>query len=251
LRVLKAEIGVPATLLGVPIPDSENPVIAAPVAKADVVIEVLEGVRCSDPKDTVEEFAYNLARGLEMEACPRARVKAGQGAPRGGLYAAVTAAMAYQVARWFGEALDVLELVELARLAEPLAVDKQWTPVIDALRFSALQGAPAVYRNEEEYSTLPSGEPLSLRSVEMARPKARVDRDSLGSDPYNALIHLMGVTVLEAALQSRESESLASTLIRLKPIHDAVALAVWGLTPRGDCIWSPGLPGEFELLCRS
>ncbi|HID42024.1 MAG TPA: hypothetical protein EYP33_07745 [Pyrodictium sp.] len=249
MKILKAEIGVPATLLGVPIPDSENPIIAAPVAKANVVVEIIEGVRCSDTKDAVEEFTYNLARGLEMDACPRARVKADPGTPIGGLYAAVTAAIAYQVARWFGEAPDVLELVELARLAEPLAVDKQWAPVIDALRLSALQGAPVVYRNEEEYSTLPSREQLSLKSVELVKPKARVSRDSLGPDPYNALIHLMGVTVLEAALQSRESESLGPTLIRLKPIHDAVALAVWGLTPRSDCIWSPGVPGEFELLC--
>ncbi len=245
---MKAEVKAAGISLGVPLPDSENPFIAVPAVKMLVRVEMERGP-CHQPRgDPLAEFSYNLARGLEIEECPAAEVKAPEGAPRGGVYAAATAVIVYTTAKWYGEKLDTLEIVELARLAEPFTVERSWTPVLDSLRYSALEGAPAVYRNEEEHSTLPGSEWRAVFS-EATRPSARVSRDSVGSDPYNALVHLMGVAVLEAALRAKETGDAVKASQTMIAIHEGVALAAWGLPPRSPCTWSPGFPGEFELAC--
>lgn len=245
---MKIEIAAPAIALGIPLPDSENPFIAVPTAKIIVEVKLAGGSCPRREGDPLREFSYNLARGLEIDKCPTATVKTPEGAPRGGVYAAASAAIVYATAKWFGEKLDSLEIVDLARLADPFAAERGWAPVLDSLRYSALEGAPAVYRNEEEYSTLP-GNPWEAVFKDSAAPKARIARDSIGSDPYNALVHLMGVTVLEAAIRAKEAGDTLTAVATLKAIHEGVALTAWGLEPRGTCIWSPGLPGEFELAC--
>jgi len=243
---VKAEVAAPGIALGVPIPDSENPFIAVPAAKVTVRVEVKKG-GCSGG-GLLGEFAHNLARGLEMEECIEVEVSAPRGAPRGGVYAAATAVVVYAAAKHYGEKLDTLEIIELARLAEPVAVERGWAPVLDALRYSALEGAPAVYRNEEEHATLP-GTPWNAVFRDAVKPAARISRETLGGDPYNALVHLMGVTVLEAALRARESGDTVKASETLRTVHEGVALTAWGLTPKPPCTWTPGLPGEFELAC--
>lgn len=245
---MKAEVAAPAVILGVPLPDSENPFIAAPVAKVTVRVELSRG-GCPPAEDSpLAEFAANLARGLEIDECPIAEVYAQPSTPRGGVYAAASAVVVYATAKWYGEKLDTLEIVDLARLADPFAVERGWAPVIDTLRYSALQGAPAVYRNEEEHSTLPGG-PWRAVFRESVRPAARLSRESIGGDPYNALVHLMGVAVLEAALRAKETGDTVKAAHSMTPIHEGVALAAWGLAPRPPCTWSPGMPGVFELAC--
>ena len=61
---------------------------------------------------------------------------------------------------------------------------------------------------------------------------------------------MMGVAVLEAAIRLREGGGVRETILSLKPVHDAVTLAVWGFTPsRENCLWAPDLPGFFAEMC--
>lgn len=245
---------VPLILYGVPIPGSQNPYIAGPSARASSTVEVGE---CGDPSISLEGvdgetsrlvsgYWARLVEELPLDACIRIEARIEGDYTVLGLYASITSVALYEAARSYGETLSWSEIIELSGMLDPLDLDPSMRTALDALRYSALRGSLAVYRNEEENAVFGAGVP-ALRLGRPVEARSRVARPSLG-DAYNALIHLMGVAVLEASLRLKGGEGLETVLGDLKPVHDAVALAVWGLPPSG-CIWTPDYPGRFREAC--
>jgi hypothetical protein len=250
---LRVKIWVSAPLLGVPIPGSENPYLAAPVSEIVSEFSLSEGCSVSGlegwARSALASFLSNLSRGLELEGCISSRLEGTPPPYQLGVYASLTAAAVYAVARMHGEKLSTLEIIEVARLADPEGIDHSLRVALEALRYASLEGRVSVYRNEEEHSTLPQPSPR-VEFGGSAEAEARISRESVGTDVYGAVIHLMGVAVLEAAVRLREGAGLLESLRALKPVHDAVAAGVWGLAPpAGDCLWVPDSPGLFRLAC--
>ncbi len=252
---MKVKIPVSVILLGALIPGSSNPYLSAPSWRISVAIEESEecrvhGVHDGLLTDKLTDFVKVLARGLELESCLKARLDSSPPPYRLGLYASITSALVYGVALSHGEKLDTAEVLEVSRLADTLDLEPSLLAALESLRYSSLENSLAVYRNEEEMSTLPSQSKVSVEIRRVVGAKPRISRDSLGSDVYGALIHLSGLAVLEAAVRLRDGASLAETLSSLKPIHDAAMLAVWGLAPSSDsCLWIPDLPGFLAEAC--
>ncbi|MCE4604803.1 MAG: hypothetical protein F7B20_07575 [Aeropyrum sp.] len=247
-------VALSAPILGVPVPDSENPVLASPIG--EVLIGVGGSNSCEaytgrrDLDGIVSSFSENLYRGLELRGCARVEVlEGGAGSPPLSLYAAVTSSLVYWVASSHGEDLQPLEIVELARLSDPMAYDRSWQPVLDAVRMSASRGDAVVYRNEEE-SAYFKGPRLRVSLAAVERVKPRISRESVGGDAYNALVHLAGIAVLEAAVRVREGDGLAGVVRDMKPLQEGLALAVWGVAPYGeDCVPIPDMPGSMSVVC--
>ncbi len=242
-------------VLGVPLAESENPFLATPLTPLEAEIRVgeCEGqeVRVS-PRggvyDLVSSFARALLEGLGGGLCIEAEYRLEGEAPPSGVYAAATTLMVHALARYHGDTLAPYEILEVARLADPLEKPSGWQYVLDALRYSVVTGRTVVYRNEEEYGEI-SGplKGIAYSETLQAGPQ-RLSRDHIGPDPYNALVHLVGVSVLEAAVRLREGGG-AGSLKGISRLLTAISSTLWGLRVPGDCGLSPGLPGQFEVVC--
>ncbi|MFN4045902.1 MAG: hypothetical protein ACK4H7_01000, partial [Acidilobaceae archaeon] len=142
------------------------------------------------------------------------------------------------------------DVVELSKPADPFEVDESWALAIEALRYSSTSGKPIAYRGVLEVYEFGG---FTLKAEAGGRAgglKPRVSPESIGYNLYGALIHLAGSMVLEASIALRGGAGPLEVLEAYKPLHDAVALAVWGLTPSsGRCMWTPSIPGSFELIC--
>ena len=252
---MRLVLKIPAILLGAPIPGSENPYIAAPTGSARFRIELED---CGTPRLKalgLDEIVEGLDRhwtttvdGLGANICSRITLEEVKGSyTRAGLYAAATVGLMHALSRHHGESLSSMELVELARYGDPYYRDV-WGFILDALRYSVAEGGLVVYRNDEEHSHLAKVTVDASREA-VVRLSRRVDADKVGSDVYSGLIHLMGVTVLEASLRIGEGSDPVEVLGSLAPIHEGVMMAVWGYGRPDGCITSPSMPGTAEVLC--
>jgi len=196
----------------------------------------------------IRSYWGKMLEDAGIAACTRVRVEGYEEATPSGLYSALTAFLVYSVISGNGGA-EAIDVVEVARHGDN--VSGEWPGVIDALRLASLSGGVIVYRNNEEYLKVSSGRLRGLHyrySKRADRP--RVHRSSVGAEVYSALIHLMGVSVVEAARGLAGGGDAWSTISRFLPIHLGVSEAVWGIrVGRGNCIASPGLPKVFEVVC--
>ncbi len=253
---MRLSLKVPAVVLGVPLPGSENPYLVSPVGSVRISVDVWE---CNSPeikadpasiRGLLEGFWGRLTRGMELGVCSRVKLEEAERTPQSGLYASITVGLVHALARSYGEILEDHEIIEMTRYADGDRGD--WGYVLDALRYSTLKGKTVVYRNDEEYTSLSDEElPLTPRGhVILGKP--RVTIESVGSDVYGALIHAMGVTVLEASLRIRDGEGLGRVMESLYPIHEGMLYTIWGVRAGEDsCIYSPGLPRRLEVICQS
>ena len=195
----------------------------------------------------VRDYWIRMLEDSGIGACTSIRVDPVGGLPPSGLYSALTA---YLVLSVIGseEGGGLVEVLEVARHADDST--EEWPGVVDALRMASLSKGPVVYRNDEEYMKLPAQVPGGLsyaRTMKAGRPL--ITRESVGSEVYSALIHLMGVSVVEAARSMMDTGDFWSPVSRFLPIHAGVAEAVWGIKYKRGCLPSPGIPGRFEVLC--
>ncbi|MCE4624503.1 MAG: hypothetical protein F7C35_01380 [Desulfurococcales archaeon] len=248
-------IPIPAVILGLPLRESENPYLVAEVGSTRIEVEVEE---CKEPSvaagatddlaGQVVSFAKRLLKELGLDACINLKWSAPEGTPRAGLYASLTAHILKSVARAYGESLEVYEILEYARLLDDLETGwGAWHSVVDALRYASLMGGTVVYRNDEEYAKLSNTTVRGFKESSLIVKEQLFDKETLGPDLYGALIHTVGVLVLEGAVRVRDSNRKPS----LKPLiqlHNHLAHFFWGLsTPEGS-ILSPGLWPEFERI---
>ena len=255
---LRLSLKVPAVLLGVPVPQSENPYIAVPISSMIVKVELEpskdpslellgEPPRAPLIRGILEEFWVRLCKGMEMSYVARISIEDVMGSPGpSGIYAALTVALLHSLAKEHGEVLDEYEIAEMGRLSDPFNEGPPWSGVVDALRFSVCYGTTVAYRNEEEVAKFDTGGlELKYESFLPAR-KSRITRESVGGEIYNALVKLSGLVALEGAIMIREGRDLGEVLKRLTPLQEAIALGVWGLDPRKGRILAAGLPRNFE-----
>jgi hypothetical protein len=244
-------------VLGIPVPGAENPFLAAPYPEevrvrvsVDECSEAVVGVSGVGGlvASYLRQSATRLAEGLGGGLCIRVSVEAeGRKFSEAGLYAALSSAVAYALARWHGERPDTDDVMEIARLVDP-EMPSEWSLALDALRYASLEGSLAVYRGEDERATLP-GDPLDYEVARTVKSKQPIGRDEVGPDVSNALTHLAGVTVLTAAVLIRDGAPLSDVVKRLEPVEWGLAYAIWRLEPNSGCIPHPGLPGTFEISC--
>ncbi|MEB3861441.1 MAG: hypothetical protein GSR84_04385 [Desulfurococcales archaeon] len=249
-------VKTPAILLGVPIPGSENPYLAAPTGSATyhISIEDCEGQEISVEgiplHESLRELWRTTLQGMGLGACASIKLEGTRGvATRAGIYASASIALLHSLSKHYGESLSSMELVELARYGDPHYIG-EWGYVLDALRYSAAEGGLVVYRNDEEHYTISRGLEVGIkvqRATSLGEP--RVAKESLGPDVYSAIIHTMGVTVLEASLRLNEGASLVKVLEDLAPVHEGIMLAVWGTGQSSGCISSPSMPRSVEVIC--
>ncbi len=261
---MRLSLQAPVVFSGVPVPDAENPLLAAPQARLVVEVSLeragpLGGLEVEGlPVEVVEPlkaFWSNLQEGLGEAFGARLRVNVVLGRPGpSGLYAAVTVALLHVLARMHSDVLESDEIVELSRLADPFDYSDKpgWAGVMDALRYATARGRVVAWRNDEEHGEIAEGGVGSLsytgRSVRVSR---RVSRDELGGDVYSAVVHLAGIATLAAAVKIRDGEDPIKAAWTYKPVDEAMALLLWGAPPPGgDCIYSPGFPGVLEIHCR-
>jgi len=120
--------------------------------------------------------------------------------------------------------------------------------VVDALRYNVIEAGVTVYRNEEEHYRLADGIAKAESRGTVRVGDARVTKESVGSDVYSALVHTMGVAVLEATLRIGDDRPVPEAIRPMIPVHEGIAKAVWGLS-LDECMPSPGLPYTVERLC--
>lgn len=245
---LRLSVALPAVLLGLPVPGSENPVIAAPVGELEAEFSFWS---CGEPKleGREEEELGSLWRGvtsgLGLELC--ARVDVLRRSQQGNEYFPLSTGLLYALHREHGERLDAEELVEMASQLEELR-EASWRVVYEALWYSAYKGAPVAYRNLSEAFELDFRLEASLRGEKRAG-ESRVAREVIGEELYGAIVHLVGSAVLEASLRLREGQEAAEVLKAFAPLHEGAVAMVWGLPPTEGCLWSPGTYNSFSLLC--
>ena len=242
-------------VLGAPLAESENPFLATPLTPIEAEIGIRE---CTTPLTSIspagtvtgllESYTKSLVEGLGGGLCVDVEYRVAARAPPSGVYAAVSTLIVHALARYHGDTLAPWEILEVARLADPMEKPSGWHYVLDALRYSVITGKTIVYRNEEEYGEIAA--PLEgIEYKETLGPaRQRLTRQDLGPDPYNALVHLVGVSVLEGAVRVREGQGPGS-LRGIAKLLTAISSTLWGLTVPGDCSLSPGLPGQFEVVC--
>ncbi|MEB2835733.1 MAG: hypothetical protein GSR80_000571 [Desulfurococcales archaeon] len=261
---MRLSIQAPAIVSGIPIPDAENPLIAAPEARLvlNVELEPRGGVGEARlrgplpvPGSLLGGFWSNIQDGLGEGFDAEVIVEDVVGSPgQAGSYAAVTVALLHVLARRHGDTLSSDEIVELARLADPLDYTglPGWAGVLDALRYSAATGRIVAWRNDEEHGDIAEGGVPGLSYRGEARVARRIAREELGGDVYSAIVHLAGISTLAAAVKIRDGEDPLEVAWRYKPVDEAIALLVWGAQPPGEeCIHSPGLPAVLEKHCKS
>jgi len=249
---------IPAIILGLPLDKSENPFLAAPLGTLEAEIHVEEcdesQVIIAGPEGRVHSLVnsfYDSLTQVLKGVCTRISYKIEGSHTLAGLYAALTTLILHAIARHHGDTLDEWELVELARNADPLDKPSGWGYVLDALRYSVATGKIVVFRNDEEFAGLRETEPLQVDvHGEYGPLTQKLTREDVGPDPYNATIHLVGVTVLEGAVRVQEGDPLPEALQPLARILAGIASAYWDLPlPEEPCIYSPGLPNRFEKIC--
>ncbi|MEM4678313.1 MAG: hypothetical protein QXP76_03715, partial [Acidilobaceae archaeon] len=240
---------VPAILAGIPVPESKNPYIAAPVSDAIVNIEINE---CREPlvkvkgvpalEEHIGSLWTNLLENLGFNLCSQAEVLSSTDrVPLGGLYASLSSVLYYALAEAHGETPSSREIVEILSLADPLDVDESLRTAISALRYSATSGNVIAYRDLDEVyefkaTRLTSKVEINERAY---RQSARISKESLSLDIYSSLVHLAGIVVLQIATDIKDGLELFETLFKHKPILDAIAIAVWDLDkPQKNCFWS-------------
>lgn len=254
----KLSARIPVMLLGVPLSSSENPYLSVPARRATATFSIeecwetrveLRGVP-GGLEGLVKGFAGNLEEIVKGK-CVRIEAGSMGGVGPSGYYALLTTLLIYALARYHGVTLDAYEIIEMARYSDPFEAPSGWTHALDALRYTVAAGSPTVYRNDEEYAKIEAewrGEPAYKGALE-AKPQV-LTRENLGGDVYNALVHLVGATVLEGAVRVREGEPAQSIAGTLGGVQNGVIASVWGLArPEPNCILEPGLPGEFEVYC--
>ncbi len=245
---------MPVVLLGLPLEAVENPYLVVPSGKVMVSAYVKEGckgikLRGYDDGGLTARFWDNLVKGLGLPLCAELEIlEVPQQAPGTSIYAAITSALTYVVARSHGEILDELEIVEIARMSDPWT-EPWWQGAIDALRYSSATGRVVAYRNDEESGELAEGQ-LNIRSTgRQTEAKANV-RDFLGPEVFDVLIHLVGHAVLAAGDDIREKGIVKEKLERWTRVQRAAAYLAYGLEVPGEgCWWTPGIPRRFELVC--
>ncbi|MEM1873373.1 MAG: hypothetical protein QXS85_01395 [Acidilobaceae archaeon] len=255
-------VRVPAILAGVPIPGSRNPFIAAPLTSLRLDVELRE---CDAPRveargvssleDRINSLWSNLLENMGLRFCSRVEL-AEEGrveeTPLGGLYASVSSALYYALGEAHGEKLSPRDIVESLSLAEPMSLDESERTLVDSLRYSASSGSVVAYRDVDEvyeFKTVKLRSSISVKG-RVYRQASALSRDALSIDLYSSLVHLAGLAVLEIAEEVRDGVELLDAIARRKQLLDAIAIAVWDLEkPPRDCLWSPSLPGLFELLC--
>jgi len=249
---------IPAIILGLPLEKSENPFLASPIGTLEADIHVDE---CSEskilvvgPESRVQPLLISFYDSLSQVlrgVCTRAEYKVEGPYTLAGLYSALTTLILHAIARHHGDTLDEWELVELARNADPIDKPSGWYYVLDALRYSVATGKIVVFRNDEEFAGLREAEPLQVDVYSDVGPLfQKLTREDVGPDPYNATVHLVGVTVLEGAVRVQEGSPIPEALQPLARILAGIANSYWGLPALEDnCIYSPGLPGRFDKLC--
>jgi hypothetical protein len=260
---MRLSLKVPAVLLGVPVPESENPYLAVPIARTvlevrlepskEVSFELVgEPPRAPLIKGLLSEFWERLCKGMDLRYSAKIAVEEVIGEPGpSGMYAALTVALLHALAREHGETLDEYEIAEMGRLSDPFNEGPPWSGVVDALRFSVSYGSVVAYRNEEEVAKL-GKEGVEVKYETIAPSfRPRVSRKALGGELYNALVKLSGLEVLEAAIRLREGEDIKEVIKKLLPLQEAVALGVWGVQPRRNSIPVAGLPRNFEYYSMS
>ncbi len=257
-KVYRLSVKIPYIIIGIPLLDSENPLLSVPFHKLKIKTILY---KCNKPNITIKNNIntstlitafYNELIEISPETCLEISIEE---APirdnTAGLYSAITTGITYALARYNGEKLEPWEIVELSRYADPLKPLKGWHNVMDALRYSAATGLPSVYRNDEEFATIENPvtkieAPLLAGQVEA---KQAVTRDTVGGEIYNALVKLSGILVLEGSVKIRE-EGLTSLISSLGRIQNGIISMMWSLEkPKEGCIYSPGFPGFFEILC--
>jgi len=260
---VRLSIQAPVVFSGIPVPDAENPLLAAPEARLVLDVRVTErgspgaieaaGIP-GGVEGVLEGFWSNLQEGLGEGLEARVSVEAVVGRPGpGGLYAAVTVALLHVIARLHGDTLSSDEIVELARLADPFDYGDLpgWAGVLDALRYSAATGRLVAWRNDEEHGDIAEAGVGGLQYESEVRVSRRVRREELGGDVYSAIVHLGGIATLSAGVKIRDGGDPIEVAWTYKPVDEAIALLLWGAPPPGDdCIYSPGLPGVLEVHCR-
>ena len=250
-------IPAPAVILGLPLKESENPYLVAEIGKINAEFKVED---CREPRviieatptgsidEQVKRFAVRLVDELGLKICLKLRVNAPREIPIAGIYSALTAYLLRSVAKAHGEKLEIYEVIEYARLLDEVEVGwESWHRVLDALRYASLVGGIAVYRNDEEYAKLSNRGLRGVREAILIGREQLSDKETLGTDLYGALIHTMGVLVLEGAVRVRDYGEKANLnpLIRL---HNQIAQFFWGLHAVENTLISPGLWPQFERI---
>ncbi len=249
---------LPRVILGVPLPETENPFLAVPFEEVSIATVIRE---CGQARLNLEESGrlehlinafYQRLSEAAPGLCIDVHYEAMENASPAGLYAAITSAISYSIARYNGEKLEPWEIVELSRYADPFDPPKGWHHVIDALRYSLATGKPAVYRNDEEFAVIeasisyPSPKVSNVIEVEAGR---LVSRDKTGGEVYNALVKLTGLLVLEGAVKLRE-QGLTPLISDLSRVQNGIIYIGFGASPSGErCVVAPGLPGYLEESC--
>jgi len=251
---------IPAVILGIPLAESENPFMSAPVGVVEAEISVEEcgdaKLEISGPASSVHPLLkgfYESLASVLPRICTRITYQARGPQTRAGLYAALTTLLLHALARHHGDTLDEWEIVEFARNADPIEKPWGWGYVIDALRYTVSTGKIVVYRNDEEFAALAPIEKVTVVAGGEVGPVSQaLTREDVGPDPYNATIHLVGVTVLEGAVRVQEGRPIPESLLPLARVVTGIAVTYWGLPhPGQNCIYSPGLPGYFDKICFS
>ncbi len=257
---MEEEIVIPAVILGLPLMLSENPYLAVPVAKAAIEVNIEEshagkvsvkGVE-APIRDLIEGFTRRMVNSLQLDIGIHVNVGShSTGIPYGGLYAALTLAILLETARFYGEEMREYEALEYSRLLDNID-DPSWQSVIDALRYSSLKASAVVYRNDEEYAEIEEVREIPLEVAWRTHAEQKVGKNDLGPDLYGALIHTVGVMVLEGVVRVREG---GGSLVSLTPLFNLQAGLVryfWDIAipqKHGETlIVSPGLPNRFEVL---
>ena len=248
-------IALPSVLLGLPMEGVENPYLAAPIGRAKASLEASE---CPSPSASlsgvdealgslVSRFWAKLADGLNMRLCAKVSLEHSAGLPPAhSLYAAATAALVYLLGRQNGEMLNEFDIVELSRLSEPWELP-WWQHALDAARMSAATGSVVVYRNDEESAELGKGD-VAVRLVRRAEVSPSLDFMSQSS--VDALVHMVGQTVVDASESIREGGDASKETLRRARVQNAASHIVYGVpTPEEGCLWTPGTPLTLELVC--
>ncbi len=261
----RAELHVPIIILGLPLEKSENPYLVSPLKKRLIIEYEIKNESRKEISINIDQriddllynYTNNILEALELtDTTVKIRSISNEKLPKGGLYAALSAFLLYKIADIHGESLETYEIIEYARLYDVFEPPSGWEYVIDALRYSAIQGGTIVYRNDEEYGDISQAKIEWFADVKTEKVKSqRYSMEDYGPDVYGAIIHLIGTIVLEAAMRIKESseDDLMKVLEPLIGANNNIAELFWrDLTRKktgySNVIFSPGLPGEFDII---
>ncbi len=260
---MKANIYVPVIVLGLPLEDSENPYLTIPIDRPCNIeyninntgsrIEIRVNTRINTH---LEKYTRNIIENLELENLNIRVIGDCEIYPVGGLYAAVSSFILYKIAQLHSEHLETYELIEYARLYDPIEPAKGWEYVIDSLRYSSAKAKSIVYRNEEEYGELADVFLKTPKHSYYTVVKRQVyTTEDYGTDTYGAIIHTIGTLVLEAAMRVRESNKNKLDMELLNPLitlNNTLAQLFWpelkNYTSQDIVFFSPSINHGFDIV---